>query len=164
VSKQFWTFLAIGLAVVAAGIGITLVGSKGSHLELNGEVLKVRTFQMNPNATIVIVDFRAANPSDVQFVVKNVEVQLLPAAGDPVIGTSISKPDIENVFKYEKLLGPKYNDVLSIRDKIDPHQKIDRMVGARFELSEPAVDARKSIRLRIQDMDGAIAELTETRK
>ena len=163
-TKQFWTFLAIGLAVVAAAIGLTLVGTKGSHLELNGEILKVRTFQMNPNATIVVVDFRVTNPSDVQFVVKNVEVQLLSTTGDPVIGASISKPDVENVFKYEKLLGPKYNDVLSIRDKIAPHQKMDRMVGARFELSEAAVEARKAIRLRIQDMDGAIAELTETRK
>jgi hypothetical protein len=164
VSKQFWTFLAIGVAVVAIAIGVTLVGSKGSHLELNGEILKVRTMQLNPNATLVVVDFRVANPSDVGFMVKEVAVELLPTEGEPVRGASISKPDVENVFKYEKLLGTKYNAVLTIRDKIVPRKKIDRMVGVRFELSEAAVDARKAIRLHIVDMDGPSAELIEKRK
>jgi len=164
VTKQFWTFLAIGLAVVAVAVGVTWVGSKGAHLELDGEILKVRTFQMNPNASLVMVDFRVTNPSDVQFVVQNAEIQLTPASGDPVIGTSISKPDIENVFKYERLLGPKYNDVLSIRDKVAPHEKMDRMAGARFEFGEAAIEARKGLVLRIRDVDGAVAELTEKRK
>ena len=160
-SKQFWIFLAVGLAVVAAVVGISLVANKGEHLELTGEVLKVRTFQMNPHATLVMLDFRATNPSDVPFVVKNVEIELTPAAGDALNGMSISKPDIENVFKYEKFLGSKYNDVLSIRDRIEPHQKVDRMVGARFDLPEAAIDARRGIRVRIEDMDGVVAELTE---
>ncbi len=162
-SKQFWTFLGIGLAVVAAVVSITWVGSKGSHLELDGNILKVRTFQMNPHATLVLVDFRATNPSNVNWVVKTVEVELVPASGEPATGMSISKPDIESVFKYEKFLGQKYNDVLSIRDQIAPHQTVDRMVGARFELPESAIEARKTIRLRIVDMDGAAAELTEGR-
>ena len=76
-------------------------------------------------------------------------------------GQRSPKLDVDNVFKYEKLLGPKYNDVLSIRDKIAPRQSVDRMDGARFELGEAAIDARKSIRLRIEDMDGTIAEIVE---
>ena len=163
-SIQFWTFLAIGLAVVAIAVSLTWVGTKGSHLELNGEILKVRTFQMNPNATLVLVDFRVANPSDVNFVVKNVSIDLVPASGDAATGMSISKPDIENVFKYEKFLGSKYNDVLSIRDKIAPHEKVDRMAGARFDVPESAIEARKAIHVRILDMDGTVADLTESRK
>ena len=162
-TKQFWMFLGIGLAVVAIVVGISFYGNKGAHLELTGGILKVRTFEMNPNATLVMLDFRAENPSDVPFVVNTVEIELTPATGEPVVGMSISKPDIENVFKYEKFLGSKYNDVLSIRDQIAPHQTVDRMVGARFELPESAIEARKTIRLRIVDMDGAAAELTEGR-
>jgi hypothetical protein len=161
VTKQFWAFLGIGLAIVAVVVGISLFENKGQHLELKGEILKIRTFQMNPNATLVIADFRVENPSDVPFVVKTAALELQPATGDPLTGMAISKPDIENVFKYEKFLGTKYNDVLSIRDRIAPHQKIDRMVGARFDLSEAAVNARKSIVLRIEDMDGAVAVLKE---
>jgi len=154
-------FLGIGLAVVAMGLGITLFSTKGAHLELDGRILHVRVLSLNPNASIVVLDFRAKNPSDVQFVVKNVELVLEPASGEPVVGTSISKADVDNVFKYEKLLGPKYNDVLTIRDKIGAHQTLDRMDGARFELGETAIDARKSIKLRIEDMDGTMAEIVE---
>jgi hypothetical protein len=162
-SKQFWTFLAIGLAVVAIGVGVTWVGSKGSHVDLTGQILKMRVHEMNPNASLAVIDFRITNPADVNFMVKTVEVELTPASGDPVIGMPISKPDVENIFKYEKFLGSKYNDVLTIRDKIDPHQKMDRMVGVRFEMGEAAIEARKNLKLRIQDMDGAIAEITEKR-
>jgi hypothetical protein len=161
VTKQFWTFLGIGLAVVLVAIGFTLIGTKGSHLELDGRILKVRVLELNPNASLVIVDFRAKNPSDLMFVVKNVTMTLTPAKGEPVDGTSFSKFDVENVFKYEKLLGDKYNDVLSIRDKIARHQSVDRMVGARFEMSEAAIDARKSMTLQIEDMDGAVAVIGE---
>jgi hypothetical protein len=115
VSKQFWTFLGIGLAVVAIAIVFTLVGTKGSHLDLEGKILKVRVLSLNPNASIVVVDFRAKNPSDIGFLVKNVTMTLEPGSGEPVDGAPISKYDVENVFKYEKLLGSKYNDVLSIR-------------------------------------------------
>jgi hypothetical protein len=161
VSRTFWSFLGIGLAVVAIVVAITVWGTKGAHLQLDGKILKVRVLSLNPNASIVVVDFRAKNPSDVLFMVKNVTLVLTPAHGDPVEGTTISKADIENVFKYEKLLGDKYNDVLSIRDRIEPHQSVDRMAGARFELGEAAIDARKSIKLQIEDMDGAIAEIGE---
>lgn len=156
-SKQFWTFLAIGLAVIGAVIALTLEGTKGSHLELDGKILKVRVLSLNPNASIVVVDFRAKNPSNLLFEVKNVAMVLQPATGEAVTGTPISKFDVDNLFKYEKLLGDKYNDVLSIPDRIGAHQSVDRMVGARFELGEAAIDSRKSIKLQIQDMDGAIA-------
>ena len=109
-SKQFWTFLGIGLAVVAAGIFFLLFSTKSAHLELDGKILKVRVLSLNPNASIVVVDFRETNPSDVGFLVKSVTMKLDPASGDAADGTPISKFDVENVFKYEKLLGPKYNE------------------------------------------------------
>lgn len=158
-SRQFWGFLLAGLAVVGFGILAVLLKTKGSHLELKGEILKVRVLALSDKASLVMVDFRATNPSDIGFVVKNCEMQLDPAAGEPVEGARISRADVENVFKYEKLLGPKYNDVLSIRDKIGPHQTVDRMAGARFELPESEIEKRRSIRLRIEDLDGTVAEL-----
>ena len=38
---------------------------------------------------------------------------------------------------------------------------LDRMTGARFELPESAIDRRKSVVLRLEDVDGTVAELTE---
>ncbi len=151
----------MGLAVVCAGIFGFLFLTKGAHLELQGEILKVRVLALNPNASLVVVDFRVTNPSDVPFVVKAVKMRLDPMAGEVVEGTSVSKPDVDNVFKYEKLIGPKYTDVLSIRDRVAPHQTVDRMVGARFELPESGIEGRKNIRLHIEDVDGPVAEIVE---
>lgn len=160
-SKQFWILLVAGLAIVGAGVGILMVGTQGNHLELTGAVLHTRVLALNPKASIVIVDFRVKNPSDVPFVARSVTILLDPASGDEVEGQSVSKADVDNLFKYEKLLGPKFNDVLTIRDKIAPHQTLDRMAGARFEFPDSAIDARKSIRVRIEDLDGTVAMISE---
>jgi hypothetical protein len=164
VTKQFWVFLLIGLAVVGALIYGVLMGTKGSHVDLTGEILKVRVLALSPQASLVVVDFRVTNPADIPFVVNTVQTQLDRFESETVDGVSISKADVENVFKYEKLLGPKYNDVLSIRDRVAPHQTVDRMVGARFELPESNIDARKGIRLHIEEVDGAMVEVGERRK
>jgi hypothetical protein len=161
-SKGFWIFLALGLAV-AGGIVLTLLtATQGAHLRLEGKILKVRVLPLTGSgASLVIVDFRATNPSNVPFIANSVTLSLTPAAGDAVEGRTASKNDIENVFRYEKLLGPKYNPTLSLQDRIPPHQTVDRMAGARFELPEGSIDGRKGIRLRMEEIDGAVAELGE---
>lgn len=161
-SKGFWIFLAAGLAVVGGLIFTMLTATQGAHLRLEGKILKVRVLALPGRAaSIVVVDFRVTNPSNVPFVVNSVTLHLEPATGDAADGTTISKNDIENIFRYEKLLGPKYNDTLSLQDRIAPHKLADLMAGARFEVPEAVVNSRKSIRLRIEDVDGAAADIAE---
>ena len=160
-SKQFWIFLLIGLAIVGAGLGLVLLGTAGNHLELKGTILKVRVLPLSPTASLAIVDFRVTDPSDVPFVLKGATLSLDPASGPTLEGMTVSKPDIENVFQYNPILGPKFNDVLGIKDKIAPHQRIDRMVGARFEIPESEAEDRKAIHLHIEEMDGVTADLVE---
>jgi hypothetical protein len=160
--KGFWIFLVAGLAVVGALVFTVLTATKGAHLRLEGRILKVRVLALpSSGASIVIVDFRAFNPSNVPFVANSVMLHLVPATGDAVDGQIVSKADIENVFRYEKLLGPKYNQVLSLQDRIPPLQTLDLMAGARFELPEAAVNARKAISIRLEDVGGASADLSE---
>lgn len=155
--------MAVGLAVVAGLIFFMFGVTTGAHLRLEGKILKVRVYQQTGSSgTLVFADFRVTNPSDVPFVVDEIKLTLQPAAGDSVQASAISKPDTENVFRYIKLLGPMYNDVLSARDRIAPRQSVDRMVGARFELPEAAVDGRKSLRISIAEVDGAVAEIGES--
>jgi hypothetical protein len=161
-SKGFWIFLALGLAVASGIVFTLLTATQGAHLRLEGKILKVRVLPLTDSgASLVVLDFRASNPSNVPFIANSVTVFLQPLTGDAVEGRTASKSDIENVFRYEKLLGPQYNPTLSLQDRIPPHQTVDRMAGARFELPEAAIDSRKSIRLRMEDIDGAIAELAE---
>jgi hypothetical protein len=163
-SKQFWLFLLAGLAVVAVMIFLMFSVTTGAHLRLDGKILKVRVLALPGNAaSLVMVDFRATNPSDVLLVVGSVKLRLQPAQGDPVEGQSIAKSDIATVFQYEKLLGPKFNDVLAARDRIGPHQSGDHMAGARFEMPEAAVNARRSLTVIVEDVDGTVAELAEAR-
>ena len=159
VNKQFLVFLGVGLAVVGAVIFFTLAGTKGAHLVLEGHVLKVRTMPADENSTVVIVDFRVTNPSDVPFVVQNAEIQVDTTAGDTLTGVGVSKVDMDRYFQYNKLIGPKYNDMLSIPDKIMPHQTIDRMVAARVDLPEPQLNARKALRVRITEIDGLVQDI-----
>ena len=160
-SKQFWMFLVVGLAAVGIGIGFMWMGTKGNHLELNGTILKVRIMPLSPTASLAIVDFRVTDPSDIPFVMKGATLTLEPASGAILDGMVVSKPDIENVFKYNPILGPKFNDVLGIKDRIEPHQRLDRMVGARFEIPESEAEDRKAIHLHVEEMDGVTADLVE---
>jgi hypothetical protein len=161
VSKQFWLSIAIGIAIVGIAIGFLLIGTKGNHLELNGTILKVRVMPLSPVASLVIVDFRVTDPSDVPFIMKDATLTLEPATGPTLDGMTVSKSDIENVFKYNPILGPKFNDVLGIKDRIQPHQRLDRMVGARFEIPESQAEERKAIHLRVEEMKGVTADLVE---
>lgn len=159
-SKQFWIFFGIGLVAVGITVALTMESTKGNHLELDGRILHVRLLSLNPQATIVIVDFRETNPSDVRFIVKNIEVTLDGVKGAPA-GQVISKYDLKTVFDNLKIVGPKFNDALSTGDVVAPHQTVDRMVGARFELGEQAVAGRSAVRIRIEDLDRTVAELVE---
>lgn len=161
-SKQFWIFLIAGVGVVGAGIFFLLVGTKSAHLDLQGKVLKVRVLSLG-QASFVAVDFRATNPSDVPFVVQTATIEIEPRTGEKVAGMLSSRSQIDQVFQALKLVGPKYNDILGMRDKIGPHETVDRMVAARVELSEAQIDSRRSLRVRVEEVDGTVAELVEAR-
>jgi len=160
-SKQFWVFLAVGLGVVGLVLAFVWFGSKGAHLELNGNILKVRVLAVGEKASLVVADFRISNPSGVQFIVSDLRLHLTPGTGDPVEGVPASRGDVDRVFQAQKLIGPHFNNVLTLRDTISPHQTMDRMTAARFELPESAINQRKGISLRIEDVDGTVAEITE---
>jgi hypothetical protein len=161
-SKQFVIFLAVGIAVIGVALSVMLVGTKGAHLELTGKILKVRVLPLNEKASLVVVDFRVSNPADIPYVVNTATITLVPARGEAVEGTPIPKSDLDNVFKFEKLIGPAFNDALITRDRVAAHATIDRMTAARFEFPEAEIANRKSLRLKIDEVDGAVAELTES--
>src|SRR5712691_9767117 len=111
-SKQFWIFLIAGLGVTSGLLWLLLAGTKSAHLELTGEILKVRVLNLGPNASLVVADFRVTNPSGVPFVVSGVEMTLEPATGDTASASVVSKPQVDAVFQGARLIGTKYNSVL----------------------------------------------------
>ncbi len=163
-SKSFWAFLVVGIAAASALVGVLLYWNRGAHIELKGSILKVRTLATDPSSTVVFADFRFVNPADYPFVVRHVQMFLEDASGQTSEGDSVSDIDATRLFQYYPTIGQKFNPSLVINAKIAPHASLDRMVAAQFRIAEDKVQARKSLRIRIEDVDGAVSELIETVK
>jgi len=161
VNRQGVVAAAGGLAAVAVMVGFMLWWTRGAHMVLEGSIQKVRVQAMDDNSAVVIVDFRFVNPSDHRFVVRSVDVLLQDGEGKERTGMAVSDPDAARLFEYFKLLGPKYNDSFRIRDQVASRQSLDRMVAARFEMSQAKLEARRGLRIRVEEVDGAVSELVE---
>lgn len=162
-NKQFLIFLGIGLAVVSALLTLVWTGTKGAHLDLQGEVLKVRSMASDETHSVVLLDFRVTNPSEVQFVTRTAELTLTKADGTAVEGDVVARSDVDRLLQYNKLLGPKYNQTLIMKDPISGKQTVDRMVAFTVPVPEADVESRKSCKLRLIDLDGAVFEVAEKR-
>lgn len=139
--------------MVASGIGLLLLGTRKSHLRLEGKILKVRTYPLEDRATAVVADFRVHNPSEVLFVVRDLEAELETADGKRIEAGIFAEIDAERLFRYYPLIGQKYNPTLVARDRIKPGETLDRMVALRVDLPESEVQARRNLRIRIIDVD-----------
>jgi hypothetical protein len=150
----------VGLAVVGVAIFGVLYMNRGSHVELKGEILKVRTLA-DGDGTIVFADFRVTNAAAIPFVVSSVKMTMEIPVDEVTPAVIVSKSDVEKDIKYIKVLGPKYNDVLSIQDKLPPVQTVDRMAAGRFPFPPKFFQQRKTLRLRFEEVDGAASEIVE---
>jgi hypothetical protein len=153
-SKQLLIFVGIGIIAVGVAVFLAVSGNEGSHLELKGKILKVRTGALGDGNSIAVLDFRVENTSNIPFVVGNVEVSLEKKSGEMVDGVTTSKSDLKQLFEYNRYLGDQYNDGLGMKDTIAPHSMVDRMVAARFEVSNQALDSAKAVHLSLHDVDG----------
>lgn len=152
--KELLIGVAVGLVVLGLAASGVLWVNKGSHVVLEGSIQKARTLSLEETASFLVVDFRVTNPSDYPFVVREVKVFV-----DGVEGNVVADVDAKRLFDYYKEIGPKYNESLKTRDKVGARQTVDRMVSARFELPEAKLKGRKSLVLRIEEVDGLVNEL-----
>jgi hypothetical protein len=161
VNKSFWAFLLVGIAAASALVGLLLYWNRGAHIELKGSIQKVRTLASDESSAVVIADFRFVNPADYPFVVRKVDVFLEDADGQTLEGMVVSDIDAKRLFEYYPTLGQKYNPSLVMNAKIAPHASLDRMIAAQFKIAEEKAQARKSLRIRVEDVDGAVSEIVE---
>lgn len=160
-SRRLLVPFSIGLLVILVAVVWVLYIQRGAHIEPKGSVLKVRIQPLEDNSAVAVVDFRINNTSDYSVVVREVTVSIEDADKKAVDGTTVSEMDAKRLFQYYPLLGQKFNDSLLMRDKIAPHETIDRMIAARFEVPESQIEKRKNLKIRVQDVDGPVAEIRE---
>jgi hypothetical protein len=155
--------LTFGLAilVVAAVIAAVFFVQRGSHLELQGKILKVRTAPLDENSSVAVVDFRFQNLADYDFEVLKVAVTMEDSSGAKIDGATISEVDAGRLFQAIPLLGQKYNPSLIVRNSIPPHATEDRMIAVRLEVPEEKLEKRKQLTLRIEPYKGEVSEIKE---
>ena len=153
--------LAFSLAVVI--VLVVIAGffwvQRGAHLELRGQILKVRTAPLDENQSVAVVDFRFLNLADYEYNVFKVTVIVEDKAGMSIEGMTISETDARHLFEALPLLGEKYNPSLIMRNRIPPHATEDRMIAASFPMAEEQLDMRRGITVRIQEADGVVSEI-----
>ena len=157
-SKRVLIFFGIGVVALAIAVVVILNGNKGAHLQLQGQIMKVRTGALDERNSIAAMDFRVENPSDKPFVVRVVEISLEKSNGEMLEGVTVSKPDLKQLFQYNRFLGNQYNDGLGLQDTIAPHTTVDRMVAAHFEVGNDVLEKAKAVHVSIQDVDGPLWE------
>lgn len=154
-------FVLLGVVLAGVGVAWMFYAQRGAHLVLEGSVSKVRTVATDDNSSVAIVDFRFVNVADYLWMVRKVDVSVTDAQGFTVPGSTVSEVDAARLFEYFPLLGQKFNDSLVARTRLEPHRTMDRMIAAKFEIPEAQLQARKGLRIRIEDVDGAVSEIAE---
>lgn len=163
-NKDNIIYYLIGLAVAGLLAGVFLFSTRGAHVELKGSILKVRTLASDESNSVAIVDFRFVNPSDYPFMVRTVTVFVEDKQGNSSEGLTISDMDAKRLFDYYKELGPKYNDSLMTRARVNPKQSMDRMISASFPMTQEKLEQRKRIKLVVEEIDGPVSEIVERPK
>ena len=160
-NKRIAGVFGAAVVVVVAFIAVVFYVQRGSHLVLQGQVLKVRTAPLDERSCIVVLDFRTTNPADFTYTVRSVAVVLEDASGTQTEGTTTAEVDAQRLFEALPLLGQKYNKSLIVRDEIPAHATRDYMIAARFEVPEAQVDKRKAFLIRITENSGLVSEIRE---
>lgn len=153
--------LVIGLAAVVAMVLGLLWIQRGAHVELKGEILKIRTHELDENSSIAVIDFRFANPADYPFIVRKVDVILEDPMERTLEGMTVAEADTQRLFDAYPLLGQKFNRSLLPRDRVDARESQDRMIAARFEVPVAVLNSRKLLTVRVEDVDGPVSEIRE---
>ena len=121
----------------------------------------MRTLPLDDNSTAAVLDFRLRNPSDYSFVVRKVDVTMVDASGQTQDGLVVAEVDAKRLFDYYPVLGQKFNQTLLIRTEIlNRARRFYRMLMVRFDVPEKMVQQRKSLSIRIEEVDGAVSEIT----
>jgi hypothetical protein len=159
--NQFWMACGIGLACMGLVVVGVLYMQRGARVGLTGNILKVRTAPLDDNSSVVVLDFRLNNPSNIYFQVRGVSVVLEEKDGKQYDGRTVAEMDAKRLFEALPLLGQKFTDTLVERDKILSHTSQDRMVAARFDAPESRLDGRKRFLMRVEEVDGVVTEISE---
>ena len=134
--------------------------TKGNHLDPTGFISDVRVQSLNPEETLMVIDFELFNDADVQMICSTIDPWITTRGGEAIHGTLFAGADMAKTFAYYPALGPMLHPPLPLRGAIDGHKKVNLMVGVEFDVPVQVVEGRKGVTLHIEDITGPFVELT----
>lgn len=156
-----YQFLLAGLGVAAAMVAVILFFNRGSSPRIEGEILQVRTLGMDQNSSVAIVDFKGENTAKYPMIIGGRFLVVTDSKGRELVGDTTTVYDLERLFKYFPALGPAANEPVVDKTRLEPGDKIQGMIAARFEIPKHELDMRQKITVRIIDVDDAVSEITQ---
>ena len=153
-SKIFLYTFAVALAVIGFVVWRGFVNTSGNHVVPVGKIGKVRIQKMDDSASLAIVDFNVRNDSDRDMIVRSLDLAVNMPDGSKVEGSIVSASDAAKVFAAYPTLGEQYNQGMKERDKVAPHESLDRMTISRFDMPWTEMEKRKNISLTVEDITG----------
>jgi hypothetical protein len=156
--EQFASAFAIGLVAVAVAVGAILFMQRGAHVGLTGP-MSVRTIPTDPNTALAVIDLRITNPADYDFEVSNVTVTLETKDGEFPTGI-VSRVDAQRLFDAMPDAGP-FHPTLYTKAIVKAHSTGDYTLLAQYSAPERILQDRKQFVVRIQEINGKVAEFSE---
>lgn len=144
------------LVLALAVVGVAALGynwfSSGPQPRLEGKITGVRLLEVEPEASILLVNFEVENITNLPFVAHERWLEIVDAEGDAHQGTTVNGVDMKPLFQYFAAeLGGMKDEPFIAMTTIDPGEVERGLLAARFEMSKAQLEARKEIILRIVD-------------
>lgn len=152
-----------GMVGASALFLVFLAWRGGDRLEPAGNILKVRSIAADEQRSIVVLDLRIVNTSNVALEVRQVSVST-EVGGQTLEGKLVSGVDTPQLFTYYPALGEAYNPPLIAGSRIAPHETKDLMLAARFDTPDQQIGSRQRLTVIVQDRSGVSVQLREKQK
>ena len=156
-----YQFILAGLGAAAAVVAVILFFNQGSSPRVEGEILQVRTLGMDQESSVAIVDFKGENTAKYPMIIGKRVLLVTDANGGEHVGDTTTVYDLERLFKYFPALGPAANEPVVDKTRLEPGDKIQGMIAARFEIPKHELDMRRQLTVRIIDVGDAVSEITQ---
>jgi hypothetical protein len=158
--EQFASALAIGLIVVAVTVGAILYMQRGAHMDLPGQMARIRIVSTGDNDALALIDLRLTNPSDYAITVRNVTVILEKKSGEQFPREIIARSDSQRLFESLPDSGP-YHAPLFTEATVPPATTAVYTLAAQFNAPERLLQDRKRFIVRIEELGGKTFEFSE---
>ena len=159
-SKAFGIGFGVAALVIIVLVWVGVVKTKDNHVAPAGWISNVRVQSLQPEETLMVIDFGLINDGDLQMVVSKIDPWIVTGTGQELHGTPFASDDMAKTFSFYPALGPMLYPPLPLRGTLDGHKKMNLMVGVEFDVPADVIETRKSTTLRIEDVTGPFVVLT----